>query len=524
MKTPYLLAAFIILFFLLSPPATGLFTSSSHLRTTLSTNTNVFVIGKTFIDGSFSGIPMDHVVDSPLVREMSGFPLVGASEITNLETVIVAEDIDITTATSLEDLLAQYVDHLLSFSDVDITMDNGLFILGINHGSVNLTTDLPYAISTVLPLEITNEVITRFYVIGTNSPMTLQCSGNYAVMNALSSTSMIQIQGKNGQILWDGGSRNDYLIIQDSSFSLIKQPSLSLLPLSDDTSSVSLTVSVFPAEAKDVQIQDLLAKVLDAVDYLEDETASVFLEQIYDLETSLQTGSMVANGAMVFLRTNDTMTIDHSTQQFSSQGFVRFTSLEMTNFASTNGPVVEAESTLCFLGDHFYNPAAKRSSDGLRFPYELLFIWILALAVFLYVRFILRPPIDPFLDAKVKRYALYIHLATLVIAFILVDFEIYTLFGLSGLTSIFSQGISLITGAFFVVEIILWVLGYLLLAVPLQLLSYAILRFLEIGKGGNGIWKAVGDFSIWVFCGFYLLLFLNILLSLLDLHTIIPGG
>ena len=132
MKTPYLLTAFIVLFFLLSPSATGLFTSPSQLKTTLSTNTNVFVIGKTSIDGSFSGFPMEHVVDSPLVREMNGFPLVGASRITNLKTVIVAENIDITTAHSLQDLLAQYVDHLFSFSDVNITMDKGLFFLVIN--------------------------------------------------------------------------------------------------------------------------------------------------------------------------------------------------------------------------------------------------------------------------------------------------------------------------------------------------------------------------------------------------------
>jgi hypothetical protein len=82
----------------------------------------------------------------------------------------------------------------------------------------------------------------------------------------------------------------------------------------------------------------------------------------------------------------------------------------------------------------------------------------------------------------------------------------------------------MITAVFFILEIIIWILGYLILAIPLQLLSYAILHFLGIGKCGNGIWKAVGDFSIWLFCGFYLLLFFNILFSVINFNSLFPMG
>lgn len=524
MKKTYLFVGILIFFFILSPSATALFTSSHTLKGTLTKDTEAFFIGKTKIDGSFTGVPMKHFIDSSIAQDMGGFPLIGASSISDLDTVILAEDIDIITATSLEDLITQYFDHLIYYSDVDITMDNGLFVLGINQGNMSLSSDLSYAVTTIVPLEIIPDTITRFFFIGTNSLLTMHCSGDFAGTTTLSDIGTIQIKEKNGTTLWTGGSPNDYLIIQDTSFSLTKNPSLSLFPLSNTTSTLSLAVSVSPAAPTDVQIQHLIQNVSKDVGNLKDGATLEFLQRIKDLDTYIQAISFIANGAMVFLRTNDSVTIDHSTQRFSSTGFVRFNTLDLTKFGSSTGPSLQADSTLCYLGDHFYNPSAKRSVDGIAFPFELLFIWILALCVFVYIRFFLRPPVDITLDKKVKRYALYLHIVVLVIAFLLLDMEVNILFGLSALTALLSQGFSMITGSFFLLEVVIWVFGYLILAIPLQLLSNAILRFLGIGKGGNDIWKAVGDLSIWVFCGFYLLLLCNILFSLIDFNSLFPMG
>jgi hypothetical protein len=82
----------------------------------------------------------------------------------------------------------------------------------------------------------------------------------------------------------------------------------------------------------------------------------------------------------------------------------------------------------------------------------------------------------------------------------------------------------MIAGTFLLVELSIWVLGYLILAIPIQLLAYSGLRLLDIGKGGNGIRKAIGDLSIWVFCGLYLLLFMNIIFSLIHFNNLFPMG
>lgn len=524
MKKTFLLVVLFFGFSLLSPSAAALFGSSYTFKGTLTEDTEVFFIGKTTIDGSFTGQPMNQVIESSFVKDIGGFPFIGKSRITDLHSVIVAEDINITTAGSLEEFIVQYYDQVTSFSDVDIITDDGLFLLGINNGTIDLSSDLPYAVTTVVPLEVVPDTIARFFVIGTNYPLIMHCAGDFSILTTLSDTSTISIKGRDGTTLWTGGSPNDYLIIQDTTFTVTKDPSLSFFPLHDATSTISLTVSVSPAGPTDVRIQQLIQNVSMVLGDFGAGISSDFVQSINDLSASLQAASFVGNGAMVFLKTNDSVTIDHSTQRFSSTGFVRFNTLDITNFGSSTGPVLKADCTLCYLGDHFYNPSAKRNMDGIAFPYELLFIWILSLCVFVYVRFFLRPPVDISLDAKVKRYAFPIHVFALVVAFLLLDMEVNILFGISALTSLVSQGASMITTVFFILEIIIWILGYLILAIPLQLLSYAILHFLGIGKCGNGIWKAVGDFSIWLFCGFYLLLFFNILFSVINFNSLFPMG
>jgi len=524
MKKTFLLVVLFFGFFLISTSAAALFTSSYTFKGTLTEDTEVFFIGKTTINGSFTGQPMKQLVESSLVEDMGGFPLIGKSRITDLDSVIVAEDIDITTADSLEDFIGQYYDHITSFSDVDIITDDGLFLLGINDGSINLSCDLPYAVTTVVPLEIVPDAITRFFVVGTNHSLTMHCAGDFSILTTLSDMSIISIKGRDGKTLWTGGSPNDYLIIQDTSFSLTKNPWLSFFPLHDTTSTNSLAVSVSPAAPTDVRIEQLIQNVSMILGDFEDGISSDFIQSINDLDVSIRVASFMGNGAIVFLKTNESVTIDHSMQRFSSTGFVRFNTLNITNFGSSTGPILKADCTLCYLGDHFYNPSAKRNADGIVFPYELLFIWILSLCVFVYVRFFLRPPVDVTLDAKVKRYGLPIHVVALVVTFLLLDMEVNILFGISALTALALQGVSMITAVFFVLEIIIWILGYLILAIPLQLLSYAILRFLGIGKGGNGIWKTIGDFSIWLFCGLYLLLFFNILVSMINFNSLFPIG
>ena len=524
MKKTLLLLGILIVFFMISPSATAIFSASHDLKGTLTKDTKFFFVGKTEISGTFTGYPMERLINSSFVQNMNAFPLVGASSITNLDTVIVAENIDITTATSLEELFLRYYDRITQYSDVDIVTDNGLFLLGINQGNLNVSSDLNYAVTTFIPLEIIPDTTTRFFLTVTNNPLTMQCSGDFAVLTSLSDTSTIRVKDRHGTTLWSGASQNNYLVIQNKKFSVTQHPPLSLFPLNAAASTAPLKLSISPADSKDIVIKQLIKNVSIVVKNLGGGDTSEFITAINEFDTIVQATSFVANGAMVLLQTNDTVTIDHTTQRFSSVGFARFNTLDVTVTGSSSGPTIQADCKLIFLGNHFYNPQAKRNSDGIAFPYELLIIWILALCVFVYIRFFLQPPIDTKRDERIKRYALVLHIIFLIITFLFVDVEVNDLFGISAFTALLSQGFSMITGVILLLELTIWVLGYIILAIPLQLLTSSMLRLLGIGKGGNGIRKAIGDLSIWVFCWIYLLLFINIIFSLIHFNNLFPMG
>jgi hypothetical protein len=520
-----LLFPLLLLLFVLSPIASGLFTSSSEMNGTISSDTQGFFIGKTVINGTSTGYPMNLIINSSLVSDMEGFPFLGSNQITEVNSVIVAEDIDLSAATSIEDLIALYYDHLSQYVDVDIVTEQGLFLLGVQNGEMLVSADLNYAVTTIINLDIIPNVSSRFLISASRDPILMQCSADFAVLSTVSNTSVIQIKDKNGNIRWSGGSQNDYIILQDVSFSLTQNPPLSLFPLDYSTQNQTLALSISPADPDEIKIRRLIENVSDSVESnLHNNTTAIFIENLNELETIIRTASFIANGAIVFLQTNDTVTIDQSKQQFSSFGFVRFNSLEVSNLDSSSGPTIQGDCILTFLGDHFYLPQAKDSADGIRFPYELIFLWILGVAVFIYIRFYKRPPINTEKDEKIRHYALYIHLFVLALTFILLDIEVNSLFGISALTALLGQGLSFTTGVFFSVEAIIWVLGFFILTLPVQLLSYSVLHLQGIGKGGNGIWKAAGDLMIWVFCGLYLLLYLNILFVLVGFQNIFPMG
>lgn len=508
----------------LSPAVGAVFAPSYDLTGTLTDETQAFFIGKTAVRGTFSGYPMDDMLKSSLAEDMGGFPLIGKSSLSDLDTVIVCENFDITTAESLEDILDLDSTRITTYTDVGITTEDGLFLLGIHQGNLTVSEDLSYAVTTFLPLEIIENSTTRFFVTVANTPLAMHGSGDYAVLTTLSETGDIHVSDGQGRTVWSGSSPDTYLIIQNTDFSITQHPPLALFPLTDMSLMPPLTLSVSPARPEDVTIDELIGRVSEVIETLGQDTSSDLFTNISQFDNIVQTSSLVANGAMVFLRTNDTLTIDRSAQQTSSTGFIRFRTLDLTTTGSSSGPTLQADCKLCFLGDHFYNPRAQQSSDGIAFPFEVLIIWVCAVCVFVYVRFFARPPVDPLKDQRIQRYALIVHLIALIVAFLLVDIEVNDLFGISALSTLFTQGASAVTGVFLFLEALLWVLGYLLLAIPIQLLTYALLRYLGYGKGGNGVRKAVGDLSIWVFCGLYLLLLTNFILSLLDFNTLVPMG
>jgi len=254
MKQTYKVGGALIIFFMCTSSVSAIFSSSHTIKGTLNAETSVFFLGKTSLSGNSTGYPMQRIIDSSLVSEMNAFPLIGQSTISNLNTVIVAENIDITKVSSLAELYIRYADHITQYSNVELTTENGVFLLGINQGTMSVSSELPYAVTTFLPYEISPGTTTRFLLTATTLPLTMHCSGDFSVLSGLSNTGTIRVRDIHGTLLWNGTGQNTYLLIQKKSFDVVEQPPVSLFPLQTTTSTDPVTLSLSPATPQDVTL------------------------------------------------------------------------------------------------------------------------------------------------------------------------------------------------------------------------------------------------------------------------------
>ncbi|RLF56876.1 MAG: hypothetical protein DRN27_08890, partial [Thermoplasmata archaeon] len=115
-----------------------------------------------------------------------------------------------------------------------------------------------------------------------------------------------------------------------------------------------------------------------------------------------------------------------------------------------------------------------------------------------------------------------LHIVALIIAFIFMDREISFQFGMSAIDAIIGQGISLILVGFILIELIMWVFGFFILAIPIRIITNSALRIFGIGKDGKAIGKGVGAFGIWIFCAFYIKLIINFIFLIINPGNLFP--
>jgi len=521
--TPVLVGCILVVFCFLGTFTAQAAPASPTLQGTLHSSTTVLFLGETSLNATFTGFPMNAVIDIPPAKDMNAFTLLGENTIAGLTNVTVAENIDINQVGSIEELLT-YAEHLRRFTDVQIVTGPGLFLLGYPvGGTIHVQAHAAYAVSSFHSFTLDCTAL-PFFLMATQTPVSLVFAGDYAVLAQTNANATVWVQDQHGKTLWSGHSEDDYLIIEDEHFKISQQPPLSLFPLNQDSTISPLYYTVTPADPSSVHLQELLDGVTAQATRVTNTDISQGLKAIEGSEAVIASAGFIANGAMILGNTTDTITIDNLAHPFKGFGIIRFHDLTVTDTHPDRGPTIQGTYSLVFFGDHFYNPQAKGTENGIAFPFILLLIWVVALAVFLYVRFFLRPTVHQQRDSRMKKYALWIHLVLLIIGFLLLDWEVNIQFGTSGLASLASQGTSMITGLFFGLELLVWALGYVLLAIPVRLLCNAGLHILHIGKGGRGIEAGISDFSIWIFAAFYLLLFINIIISAFNLSSLLAMG
>lgn len=528
MRKTLILLGFIVILFT-SSAAAQLLSPVAHLEGTLDADTKAFFVGKTSISGIFQGYQMDSFPDNPLFEEVNIFPLFGSSTFNDIDSVTII-DTQITDIELLEDITDLEENNVTQFSNVHIIAEDGPFLLAINHGNIHVQSDLSYAISSIINLDVSESHTDQFLVVLTTSRMNTQFLGESACLVPSSNNSNIFVKDSTGNKVWSGSSTNTIFLIEDEDFTFIQDSSFYLFPTISEETYETVKLSISPADSHFIDISSLLEEVTGTASGFGD--ISDISGSIQGFETIISIASAMVNGGMILIETDDTFSVDDSSQTFSNMGFARGNKFDVTISSDTHTPTISGDYRLIFLGDHLYNSQAKESENGVAFPFLLVIIWAVAIVLFILFRFyfriarpiLIKKEIDEKRDEKIKKYAFIFHIVALIVAFILLDREISFQFGMSAIDAVLGQGVSLILLAFVIVELILWVFGFLLLAIPIRMITNSGLRIIGIGKGGKGIGKGVGAFGIWIFCAFYVKLIINLIFLIINPNSLFPMG
>lgn len=512
-----------VVFLILTSIVPAQLSPESQVTGTLDSKSTAFFLGRTLLSGSLPGYPMDSFIDSTLSKDMTAFPLIERNSLNNVKRVYVINTQDFSFET-INDVLFTNQTRYSMFSHVNIVIETGFFLFGIHSGNITFQSDCDYAITGIFNLEIIQDSPSLYYIVICSNPLEIHCTGQQFVLFDFSEHGFLQIEdASTGEILWKNNTSNTVFVIEDTSFFLIQESPLHLYSLYSKQNTSLVSFSVTPADTQDINSSQLMAEIRSSFSFLGEMEFTNFTSVFPGFDLVVETALTMMNGAMVVVG-NTTMIVDETPQSIENV-FVSRNSKLNGSIEGAHEPktLITGNSKMIFLGNYLYNPQAKQSTDGVAFPYEILVLWIISLIVYILIHVFYKPQINQNRDSMIRWYALAFHISMLIITFVLVDREISYLFGMSALDALFHQGVSFVLATFLGIQLLIWMLGFIILAMPIRLLMQSGLHLLGIGKGGNGISKGVGAFFIWIFSAVYIYLIVNVVLLFLP-DFIFPLG
>ena len=547
-KTLLLMGCIVIFFVAINGVNAQILSPISSLEGKVSQDTMVFFIGKTEVTGDFQGFEIDSLIDSALFEDIENalnnplvpdiidlsllqnprvIPLIGSNYLDDIDIVTIVDIQDIQNfdfeSMSLEDIL-NFVDSVESFSNVNIIAENGPFLVGSGQEIVSIESKFDFSISSLTKFEFEGYNI-PFLILLSDSDIEIEYSGDALFLLSANDLGNIIIEDYNGNEIWNEDLSNKLFFIEDKDISFNPDSSLHIFPISSGDFQEKAYLSIYPAEAGKDNINLLMESISNITNSLGFGDISDITESFEGFDEIISIASPVINGGMALIQTNDVFRIDDSFHTFSNFGFARGDSFDVTISGGDNPEAnINGNFKLIFLGDHFYNSQAKNSENGVAFPFFLVIFWIIAIILFIIFRFYLKKESKQELDQRFKKYAFLIHIVILIFVFILIDREISFQFGISAIDVLLGQGLSIISGVLIVVEIVMWILGFIFLAIPISIIVNYTFKIFRKGKGSKEIGKIIGAFSIWFFCAYYVKLIINLIFLIINPNNFLPMG
>ena len=534
MKTQWIFLGCTIILLFSSITSAQILSPVAHLEGELDFTNQLFFIGTLKIQGQFQGYPYEPLENNQNLNTINNYFNITLSQqfntiplfettIQNLQDVLIVNSSDL-ELNSLEDVenLKQNVER---FSQVTLIAKEGLFLLGMNQGHMHLKTTTSFAISGLIQFTFQQNKLPLFLLI-TPSKIITTYTGQTALFFSQSNDSHVSLIVNHNRIVWSGSAKNTLFLINDSNFSTTQNSKMYFFPINTQTQSDDIIIQVQPADNINVDIPSFFTDITNQLTKFSELNTENFADQLDNYQNIFETIQSMLNGALILIQTSETVEIDQTTQTFENVGLARGNQFTITIPSETETITLEGDYKLIFLGDHLYTSQAQESDTGVTFPLLFIIIWIIAiLLIFLFKYHIKKDDYGSrfYWQEQLKKPALAFHIIALILTFILMDREISYQFGMSALDALFGAG-GLILGVFVVIQIIVWILGYLALALPLQIILRYMFTYFNFEKNTKGITKGIAAFSIWIFSAFYVKLIVNLVLLMIGANTLFPMG
>lgn len=532
--TVFIMGCICLLCFFVSTAEAFLFSPSFPLETTITDDTIAVFVGDTEMNGTFYGYRtelfeeftpfinlLDEVnIDVQLFSNLHIFPFYGTIRFQGVEKVQLINTTRLQDISNQIDLL-EFVTNIQSFSNVDVIVQKGLVLFGTDGHPVSIDEDMGLSFSALFQMPLNSEETVN--ILGMISDQSLQFNydGNSSFIYPFSIDTTIVITNQQNNVLWRSSSQDILYVFEDESLLISDDPSFHLFPLQGATTPVSLHLSIQPSQIQSTTVNTIIETLQDLSAQL-GNTSIPFVDDNSSLITDiLPIISNIVNGGFILINTSNPVDIDQSIQQFSTIGFARSDQFDVI-IPSSNPSVriISGDFRLVFLGDHFYSPQAPHTNDGVGLPLVPLFLWGLAIVIYLLFHYMFDSKYPKRTYPLIKRYGLFLYLLSLLLMLLLLDREISYQFGSSMIDILLSQGLNLFFFVFLGFELLLFGLGFFLCAIPTSIIINHILRYFGFKKDTKAIGRIIGSCMIWVFAGLYAIIFFNVILLFIHLPSI----
>lgn len=545
-KTFVLLGA---LFFLsmFSPCVSAQYLPNTHqIKTAVDETTSVFFLGDISFNGEFQGISMNSSQQSfteyftilnndffPSAlqsfsswEDVYGFPVFSntSSQQVNAYVINTTKLSSIKTL-SIEDLSESIEQILTIYENCSVNILDGIAFIGSNKTKYGVIHNASYGIGGLLNLTLSDAFpsTTLGFISDQESIISLQTNGSF--IHPFESTVELR---RNDHVIKRISNQNEITLIKTQNEMTLTQQSLfHFFPLKTNEQAAAYgNVTITRNDNPEKNFLSLLTQLkvtLSEFESLPLEEINTFQEDIIlDVAPLL---SRFLNSGMIIVNGIEPITIDDTNSVANTiiAGRGPFFTMQIDQQSSPSLSI-QGSPYLVFIDDHLYTNSATSSDNGLSLPLFSIFLWIAAIGSILYYMgpkkyHRLQKPVSEIPMLKNRWLHLLLPILIMFICFLFIDIAFSARFGLSFLSLLSSQTSSTILGIFFLIQLVILAVIFIMYALPAQLFHQMMIKTTIENKYQTLTKNIIILPVFWIGIQLYLIILFNIVLSFLPFST-----